>query len=46
MITCLVIDDASLAGPYTDGSFRTTKRKRSKTPTAPVRKIFVASRDF
>jgi len=45
-----VIDDASLAGPYTDGSSRTTKRKRKRKrneePTTPVRKIFVTSRDF
>jgi hypothetical protein len=46
MITCLVIDDASPAGPYIDGSFLTMKRKRSSTPTAAVRKIFVASHDF
>jgi hypothetical protein len=45
MRTCLVIDDASPVGPFTDGSFRTTKRK-SEPPPAAVRKILVASRDF
>jgi hypothetical protein len=46
MVTCLVIDDASPAELYIDGSSRTTKRRSENAHPAPVRKILVASRNF